>query len=989
MTETQMASNSALAGDSTHAGWGDKKPQAVGGWNERRSRWREDERDVAGARASAGGGHGWTADRRDRARGREGASFPAPLPPHPTGGGSALLGDGNGNATRDAHDLGERRHGPAGTGPGGGAPAATSAGVPYGGQSAPAPSRGAGVRAEPARPDGGRGFSVGRGRGGGFGAAGTARTFAFASGAGAPRPQTESPRVGLGGVVLGGGGGGGGGGGLGPHPQFGGGPVLRTALSGGVPAPAEPIQRHGPVRFKYTHAELRSLRAALGAGAALPAPVDPDSVPLATVKPGDAMWELTVEGARGGAARGLGGSGREWATTTMGDVSRGGISAIPAPKLPVASHAASHGASRGFGGGAADASALTAAAAARFDAAQSSWLTEGADAGGALESETENTNRGGGLAGDPDVDDNDGHAPPRAEARAAASAAGDSLVASHESADGSLWIYKDPSGTHQGPFTRSEMLEWLRYFPPDLPLRPAEAPPDAPFAPLAEMLACGWRYPGPSAEHARAEREKAARAEEARAEEARHEEARRRRAEEERAEQDRHAREQQHAHQMRQQAANLRAANQAPVAPNDGGTGWIGGGPPRSLADLEGSAYGGVSSPPGPGGHANLLANLFSGGGGQAGGAPPPPPPGGGVSLADLERSMAAGDAPPPAPRPGSFDAAPTWGGAPGGDAGSGWVTAPAPGAQQAPAPPAMQPATPPAQPAWGGGGAAPAAQKSLAEIQREEEERAAARRREAEARAEANPGVFGGGGLATAWGGGGAAAGPSLAQIQAEELRRSAARAAAAQQQAKQQRDAFGGGGGPGPAGAWAGGASAAMRAAPAGPPRDVEPTSLASQGRQQHPQAGGGFWDSLPSTGSAGTSSAARPDAGAGPGPGPGWGAPTSSPMRSAPNASAPEKEKGDFKAFCRAEMRALNDSDDLTLVDFLLSLPSAGEVTEYVQLYLGNSPRAAAFGNELIRAKRANPGAASVEDLSSGGGGAVGDAGEFKKAKRRGKK
>ena len=275
-----------------------------------------------------------------------------------------------------------------------------------------------------------------------------------------------------------------------------------------------------------------------------------------------------------------------------------------------------------------------------------------------------------------------------------------------------------------------------------------------------------------------------------------------------------------------------------------------------------------------------------------------------------------------------------------------------------------------------------------MAEIQREEEERAAARRREAEARAEANPGVFGGGGLATAWGGGGAAAGPSLAQIQAEELRRSAARAAAAQQQAKQQRDAFGGGG-PGPAGAWAGGASAAMRAAPAGPPRDVEPTSLASQGRQQHPQAGGGFWDSLPSTGSAGTSSAARPDAGAGPGPGPGWGAPTSSPMRSAPNASAPEKEKGDFKAFCRAEMRALNDSDDLTLVDFLLSLPSAGEVTEYVQLYLGNSPRAAAFGNELIRAKRANPGAASVEDLSSGGGGAVGDAGEFKKAKRRGKK
>jgi hypothetical protein len=67
----------------------------------------------------------------------------------------------------------------------------------------------------------------------------------------------------------------------------------------------------------------------------------------------------------------------------------------------------------------------------------------------------------------------------------------------------------------------------------------------------------------------------------------------------------------------------------------------------------------------------------------------------------------------------------------------------------------------------------------------------------------------------------------------------------------------------------------------------------------------------------------------------------------------------------------MRALNDSDDLTLVDFLLSLPSAGEVTEYVQLYLGDSPRAAAFGNELIRAKRANPGMTSVEDAPSLGG------------------
>ena len=55
------------------------------------------------------------------------------------------------------------------------------------------------------------------------------------------------------------------------------------------------------------------------------------------------------------------------------------------------------------------------------------------------------------------------------------------------------WHYLDPSGTSQGPFERSELLEWhdSGYFPLDLPLRPADAPPTMPFVPLAEMLECG------------------------------------------------------------------------------------------------------------------------------------------------------------------------------------------------------------------------------------------------------------------------------------------------------------------------------------------------------------------------------------------------------------------------------------------------------------------------------------------------------------------
>jgi len=61
------------------------------------------------------------------------------------------------------------------------------------------------------------------------------------------------------------------------------------------------------------------------------------------------------------------------------------------------------------------------------------------------------------------------------------------------------WFYLDPSGSSQGPFQRSALLEWhdSGFFPLDLPLRPADAPSTMPFVPLAEMLECEWRYPGP------------------------------------------------------------------------------------------------------------------------------------------------------------------------------------------------------------------------------------------------------------------------------------------------------------------------------------------------------------------------------------------------------------------------------------------------------------------------------------------------------------
>ena len=114
---------------------------------------------------------------------------------------------------------------------------------------------------------------------------------------------------------------------------------------------------------------------------------------------------------------------------------------------------------------------------------------------------------------------------------------------------------------------------------------------------------------------------------------------------------------------------------------------------------------------------------------------------------------------------------------------------------------------------------------------------------------------------------------------------------------------------------------------------------------------------------------------------------------PMAGAPPAGGRPTTAAAFKAWCRAEMRALNDSDDVTLVDFLLSLPSAGEVQEYVQLYLGDTERAKSFGAELIRIKRTSPGivgggAGGGGDFADPGGG--GGEGEWEGAgKKKGKK
>ena len=951
--------HSALAGDDTGGRWSDKKKEG-GGWNEKRSasRWREDERE--GTRGAARGG-GWGA------------------PP----GNFDAAGGGRWNRDRGGRDRRDVGYTAAAAGAAAAAGFQGDAGGPGGpgGWNDPVPVPGAGAKREPARPAG-RGFSMGRGRGaGGFGGAG----------------------AGVGGVGVGAGAGGFLDGFTRRAPsRVEDGQGFVSALSGGIPpAPnfADAIVRHGPVRYKYSANDLLGrlgqLRAATGGTLPLPPAVDPDSVPLRTVKPGDQMWELTVEGAR--AAR----AGRERAD-------EGVVGAPPAPKprgtgaettpewsLESAGAAGSLG--PGFlGGGAVP--RLTAEEEARFNpATQPSWLTEGgkapngADLMGALESESDNTNRGGGVE--------DAQQQTQQQTQRGGAVVGGGGVPSQPvgPVTDAPWLYTDPSGTVQGPFQRAELIEWHEsgYFPPDLPLRPADAPPSMPFVPLKEMLACGWRYPGPRVA-AQMQQEQQMREQQMREQQMREQQMREQQMREQQMREQQMREQQMREQQMREQQAReqqmreqqareqqmreQQAREQQMLEQQQQQQQRVG------LETLFG--VGGGASPPS---QPNLLANIFGSApqGASMGGARAPPPPGGEMmSLEDLERSMAmgggGGSGLPPAPQPGSFDA-PTapWGGA-GVDRppleDSGWISAPPPAGHQ-PTPQQQQqqqqqqqrqfeqvPAAPPSKPAWGGAAATDAGAgggKSLAEIQAEEEERAAARQRELDARAKANPG-FGGGPMATAWGGAGAGGGPSLAQIQAEELRQS--RELEERRRAEQTRQAAAapagiGAGGPG-LGAWGNRPSSVAQP----PPQHQQPPQQPPS-QQQPRAASAGFWDTLPPA--SGASPAAAGGAGGGarkPAPG-GAVAPLNAPARAAEASPRPTNAAG-FKEWCRAEMRALNGSDDTTLVDFLVSLPSAGEVTEYVQLYLGDNERAAAFGNELIRIKRTNP------QIISGGGAAGGD-------------
>ena len=468
------------------------------------------------------------------------------------------------------------------------------------------------------------------------------------------------------------------------------------------------------------------------------------------------------------------------------------------------------------------------------------------------------------------------------------------------------WLYLDPTGQQQGPFARQELIEWHQggFFPNDLPCKPVDAPPGAPFMPLIQLLQSGWRYRIPMQQAPP---------------------------------------QQQQQQQIPQQTQPQQAPPRQPPPQRGGLPPWltqqeqpVGSAPAprgRSLAEIE-QSHGIAPNPSAqqPRPPSNAFSNFAAGFGisGQAGGAPSQAR---GVSLADVEGRHIHDHA--SRQEVASADASAKWDAPPSARE----MHQPQQNHQQAAVtmPPREEPSVEapktPTGPAWGGAVPTPppvSAGKTLLDIQREEEARAA------EAARNAPPptmsAAFGG-----AWGGnGGAGSVKSLKEVQEEEARAAARRAAALAAQQQQQQAA-----------AHASGAWVAAAAVGSQPPKPV------AAPRQAMP---------VPRSVPAPVPKARQTVGNA--------VAPLTQPttQQSESTAGAPPlNNKNALRAWCKAQMSQLNNSDDMTLVDFLLGLPSAGEVQEYVTLYLGKTPQANAFATELIRQKRADPSLA--EGLGNG--------------------
>lgn len=58
--------------------------------------------------------------------------------------------------------------------------------------------------------------------------------------------------------------------------------------------------------------------------------------------------------------------------------------------------------------------------------------------------------------------------------------------------------------------------------------------------------------------------------------------------------------------------------------------------------------------------------------------------------------------------------------------------------------------------------------------------------------------------------------------------------------------------------------------------------------------------------------------------------------------------------LESWCKEQMQKLNNSDDLTLVQFCMTLTDKDEIRQYLTAYLGSTPQVNNFATEFIKKK-----------------------------------
>uniref|UniRef100_A0A6S8CDN4 GYF domain-containing protein n=1 Tax=Aureoumbra lagunensis TaxID=44058 RepID=A0A6S8CDN4_9STRA len=73
--------------------------------------------------------------------------------------------------------------------------------------------------------------------------------------------------------------------------------------------------------------------------------------------------------------------------------------------------------------------------------------------------------------------------------------------------------------------------------------------------------------------------------------------------------------------------------------------------------------------------------------------------------------------------------------------------------------------------------------------------------------------------------------------------------------------------------------------------------------------------------------------------------------------------------LEAWCKTQLKKITGSDDLTLIQFCMTLDDTSEIRQYLSMYLGSTPPVAAFANEFIKRKQNKGGTESTSSLGGG--------------------